>query len=289
MVQILCSLVANDDAKQRWLRSAGILQVLDRLTLGMQPQDDDTQGVDLYCHNSYIVKGCLSESFNQIPCHTKACCWMSSCQRSRGVGCTGTLESTPGQELTASNTAGGTIDLQMSPSVARQVARLLAILSSDEHALGSFHGSGWQRWLDVSAAAEDCELSSHARRANLNLESAQALANSEVDAVWGLRQPLPAGSGGRLDGHRLIMRDAVHLFSPGARHHHVLATEGTASASHGASCGPKHHSMIDRVTWDRYIMLMVLDQHKAHHMESHPAGERQEITWEQQNSCQCPC
>ncbi len=140
---------------------------------------------------------------------------------------------------------------------------------------GSFQGSEWQRWLDVSASTEDCKLSSHARRATLNLESAQALASAEVRSsvslalsswssrvhcsvptsypqgkyargmvTWriaqmdevGMRQPLSgaAGSGNTaLQGPRLVMRDTVHLFDPGARHHHVLATEGTATASPG--------------------------------------------------------
>jgi hypothetical protein len=71
----------------------------------------------------------------------------------------------------------------------------------------------------------------------MNLPKVHALSprrGTQVDA-WGLRQPLPAaGSCGRLHGPRLVMRDAVHLFSPGARHHHVLAREGTASPSPGA-------------------------------------------------------
>ena len=45
---------------------------------------------------------------------------------------------------------------------------------------GSFQGSGWQRWLEVSAAVEDCKLASHARRATLNLQSARAVATAEV-------------------------------------------------------------------------------------------------------------
>ena len=45
---------------------------------------------------------------------------------------------------------------------------------------GSFHGSRWQRWLEVSAAVEDCKLASHARRATLNLQSARTVATAEV-------------------------------------------------------------------------------------------------------------
>ncbi len=64
--------------------------------------------------------------------------------------------------------------------------------------------------------------------------------NLQVDS-YGLAQPdlkgaaVPAGGGARpgLEGPRLVMRDALHLFSPGARHHDVLATEGTASSSSG--------------------------------------------------------
>ena len=37
----MCALVANDSAKQDWLRSAGLLQVLHRLTLVAQPQHRD--------------------------------------------------------------------------------------------------------------------------------------------------------------------------------------------------------------------------------------------------------
>ena len=31
MPQVLCALVAHDDSKQRWLQSAGVLQLLERL------------------------------------------------------------------------------------------------------------------------------------------------------------------------------------------------------------------------------------------------------------------
>ena len=34
----MCALVANSDEKQRWLRSAGLLPALHRLTLGSSPQ-----------------------------------------------------------------------------------------------------------------------------------------------------------------------------------------------------------------------------------------------------------
>ena len=41
----MCALVANDSAKQDWLRSAGLLQVLHRLALVAQPQHgDDVSG-----------------------------------------------------------------------------------------------------------------------------------------------------------------------------------------------------------------------------------------------------
>ncbi len=54
----------------------------------------------------------------------------------------------------------------------------------------------------------------------------------------GMRQPVIGEvNSTALQGPRLVMRDAVHLFDPGARHHHVLATEGTATSSPG-----KHHA-----------------------------------------------
>ena len=53
-----------------------------------------------------------------------------------------------------------------------------------------------------------------------------------------MRQPLGGAMGGgntALQGPRLVMRDTVHLFDPGARHHHVLATEGTSTTSQGTN------------------------------------------------------
>ena len=55
--------------------------------------------------------------------------------------------------------------------------------------------------------------------------------------------PSAGGSGTRsapaLQGRRLVMRDNVHLFDPGAEHHEVLATEGTGATSPGnPSCLP---------------------------------------------------
>lgn len=53
------------------------------------------------------------------------------------------------------------------------------------------------------------------------------------------------GSAPAVQGQRLVMRDNVHLFDPGAEHHEVLATEGTGATSPGnpffplsASCWP---------------------------------------------------
>ncbi len=66
----------------------------------------------------------------------------------------------------------------------------------DACAQGLFQGSGWQRWLDLSAGAHDCKLSSHARRAILNLQSAHALAAAQVplSQLWIPRHaPKPFG------------------------------------------------------------------------------------------------
>ncbi len=78
----MCALVANEPAKQQWLRSAGILHVLYRLTLGMQQRGSDSAEEE---------------------------------EEEEG------LSTALGQHL--------------SRSLQRQVARLLAILSADEHAL----------------------------------------------------------------------------------------------------------------------------------------------------------
>ena len=47
-------------------------------------------------------------------------------------------------------------------------------------AQGLFQGGPWLRWLEAVARAQDCKLSSHARRALLNLRSAQASAAAQV-------------------------------------------------------------------------------------------------------------
>ena len=47
LMQVMCALVANDPAKQNWLRSAGLLQVLHRLTLGAQGQGKDDVSDDV--------------------------------------------------------------------------------------------------------------------------------------------------------------------------------------------------------------------------------------------------
>ncbi|CAK0785443.1 hypothetical protein CVIRNUC_008652 [Coccomyxa viridis] len=179
-LKVMCALVANDSAKQDWLRSAGLLQVLHRLTLVAQPQHRDD---------------------------------VSSSEGDVSVG------SALGQHL--------------SLSVQRQCARILAILSQQQDALGSFQGSGWQRWLEVSAAVQDCKLASHARRATLNLQSARMVATAEAES-FAMPGAAASRSQPRLQGHRLVMRDNVHLFDPGAEHHEVLATEGTATTSPGA-------------------------------------------------------
>ncbi len=45
-----------------------------------------------------------------------------------------------------------------------------------------------------------------------------------------------------LQGRRLVMRDNVHLFDPGAEHHEVLATEGTGATSAGKPSAPPYAS-----------------------------------------------
>lgn len=70
-------------------------------------------------------------------------------------------------------------------TVARKIAAVGVCrrLSISRPTQGSFQGSGWQRWLEVSAAVQDCKLASHARRATLNLQSARMVATAEVLSV----------------------------------------------------------------------------------------------------------
>ena len=64
-------------------------------------------------------------------------------------------------------------------------------LNLSRHMQGSFQGSGWQRWLEVSAGVQDCKLASHARRATLNLQSARTMATAEVASSPHQRQSFP--------------------------------------------------------------------------------------------------
>ncbi len=177
-----CALVAADDAKQRWLLSAGVLPLLRRLTAGR------------------ALAGAEA-----------------------GDAAADALAAEDGRAL----------------GVRRAAARLLAILSADAAAQTLFWGCGWQRWLEAAAAAEDCKLSSHAARALLHLESARAFA-PPATAVVGAAGFGAMGGGaaaappGAAPGARLVLRDGVHLFSPGAGHHGVLAREGAAARSPGA-------------------------------------------------------
>ena len=83
-MQVMCALVANDPAKQNWLRSAGLLQVLHRLTLGAQPQGDDDISGDvssaLRQHVSLSVRrqcarilAILAQQQDALVCSSDAC------------------------------------------------------------------------------------------------------------------------------------------------------------------------------------------------------------------------
>lgn len=189
-MQVTCALVAADDSKQRWLRSAGVLLLLHRLTIGRAAgpaEQDDSDAAE----------------------------------------------------------AAPAADEALTLGVRRQAARLLAILSADASGQTLFWSGGWQRWLETAAGAEDCKLSSHARRTLLHLESARACAPpaTQVVGAAGFGDMREAGGGspsGRPagavapEGQRLVLRDGVHLFCPAAAHHGVLAREGTAACSEGA-------------------------------------------------------
>ncbi|KAK9804176.1 hypothetical protein WJX73_009170 [Symbiochloris irregularis] len=129
--------------------------------------------------------------------------------------------------------AGATEGPELSSCVQRQTARLLAMvtahMSSQQMRLGP-----WDGWLEEAAQSSDCKLSSHATRALLHLRSARALATAQRQdpfaTVWSNNHhPLP-----RQQQDRLVYRDGVHLFSPLAEHHRVLAEEGCSAAGPGA-------------------------------------------------------
>lgn len=183
--QVICALVANDPAKQNWLRSAGLLQVLHRLMLGAgspnseeggtEAGNDDDVGSALGQHFSLgvrrqcarilailtqqpdaLVRSGLSlasvlSKFSGLPCIIEE---VQEGHRAPIPACHSSASPRPSQE---------------------SHSRLMCT-----NLQGSFQGSGWQRWLEVSAATEDCKLASHARRATLNLQSARTVATAEV-------------------------------------------------------------------------------------------------------------
>ena len=72
----------------------------------------------------------------------------------------------------------------------------------------------------------------------------------------------------RLQGHRLVMRDNVHLFDPGAEHHEVLATEGTATTSPGKPPLPIRFKA-RRAPETEYALRMICTEHHtglSHHV-----------------------
>ena len=48
MLQVLCALVAHDDSKQRWLQSAGVLQLLERLLQSNSAGPEASDELSLY-------------------------------------------------------------------------------------------------------------------------------------------------------------------------------------------------------------------------------------------------
>jgi hypothetical protein len=191
-VQVMCALVANDPAKQNWLRSAGLLQVLHRLTLGTQPPGSDASdssddmgsalgqlvslSVRRQCARILAIlaqqqDALVGDSFNPIDAT-----WTTVATFSTAVLIT-PLRNT--QTIPAAAMAVKSIFLQRLPP-------LTDFLLSVQ---GTFQGSGWQRWLEVSAAVEDCKLASHARRATLNLQSARTVATAEVLGLGLLENP----------------------------------------------------------------------------------------------------
>ena len=63
-------------------------------------------------------------------------------------------------------------------------------------------------------------------------EASAAAAQAPNPTAAETLNPTGAANGG---SRRLILKDGVHLFSPGSQHHHVLAREGIDSKSEGAN------------------------------------------------------
>ena len=71
-MQILCALVSSDDTKQRWLQSAGVVKLLQRLTL------DSHMDIDvglLFSHRflvSLLTESSLAMEITGSPCQAPA-------------------------------------------------------------------------------------------------------------------------------------------------------------------------------------------------------------------------
>ena len=160
-VQVMCALVANDPAKQTWLRGAGLLQVLHRLTLGAQSDGQDVNN---------DVSSALGEHVSLSVRRQCARILAILAQQQDALVRPDIIHDKPDKVM---------------PCLLPHRTRLLPLLLSKMGKMGmqgSFQGSEWQRWLEVSAAVEDCKLASHARRATLNLQSARTVASAEVIA-----------------------------------------------------------------------------------------------------------
>ncbi|KAL6771089.1 hypothetical protein ACKKBF_B33870 [Auxenochlorella protothecoides x Auxenochlorella symbiontica] len=167
---------------------------------------------------------------------------------------------------------GGTLTLALAQQAARLLS-LLGTDAPGARALASGPGArdpgGWVAWLQSCAGAADCSLSSAATKALLHAESVRgegraarsllpgpaataaarrAAATDGGEAPWAapalavevleaVRAALDgegaAGGAGARGERRLVLRDGMHLFVPGAEHHAVLARCGRDATGPG--------------------------------------------------------
>eukprot|EP00884_Botryococcus_braunii_P003264 jgi/Botrbrau1/12939/Bobra.154_2s0001.1 len=131
---------------------------------------------------------------------------------------------------------------EMSPCVATQTARLLALLAAHAGTQALFKNTGWQKWLENAATSGEPHLASHACRALLNVMSAEDCPEppGSAEGVGSRKRHRSVSEVGgeqavlRDLGERVVLRDGVHLFQPRAPHHSLLAREGASSHSPGA-------------------------------------------------------
>ncbi|KAK9829898.1 hypothetical protein WJX72_008538 [[Myrmecia] bisecta] len=219
-LKVLCALVGTDDSKQRWLRTAGLLPLLQRLTLDQQREGEEAE----------------RQLDEPLP---EAICLSTRRQAARIVAM---VSADAAAEPALRHSAWIPWLLESAQSgdckLSSHAQRALLHLESARHA----EPPPARRDVLVGSAGRESRDELVAQR--VQQASAASLRSSGVEGEAHQQGSLAAGLAGANDAPggrrkvpahlRLVLRDGVHMFDPVAPHHRVLAREGTATTSEDA-------------------------------------------------------